>query len=146
GLDDDPGLDSDRSGRTVLRPASAALAGDDVGYRLVRGALQHFPRGNARALGVVQDGAHASGGGELAVVVAGAGGRRAVRNALSRRAPWMERVRRVGAGARRAGDRVVRAGFQTRSIRKHSRITDRTRTKSRRTAKIRRPRARGDPT
>ena len=42
--------------------------------------LQHLPRRHARALGVVHAGAHAAGGRVVAVVAAGAGGRRDLRH------------------------------------------------------------------
>ena len=58
--------------------------GDDVRHRMVRGLVQHLPCRYRRALGVVPHGAHAAGGGQLALVVAGARGRRLVRHVVSR--------------------------------------------------------------
>ena len=62
-----------------------------------------FSRRHARALDVVHAGAHAAGGGDLAVVAAGAGGRRVLRHAVPGRAAGSERMSRARAGARLAG-------------------------------------------
>src|SRR4030095_7438605 len=93
-LDDAHRMAADRDHGAMVRPTPMAFAVDDERDRMVRGALQHLLRRDAGALGVVHDGKNAAGGGELALVAAGAGGGRPVGDAFSRRATGRERVRR----------------------------------------------------
>ena len=70
-----------------------------VGQGVVRDRLQHLPRRNDRALGVVHARAHAAGGGVVVVVAAGAGRRRVRRHAVPGRTSRRRRIHRAGAGA-----------------------------------------------
>ena len=83
----------------LFAPAPLAMPS---GERLVRHPLQHLPRRDARALGVVHARADAARRRVVDVVAAGPDRRRVLRDASARRTPRSERV--DGARARRRGD------------------------------------------